>query len=52
MKEKDTVSKKEKRKIDKTKLATKIIAGFMCALMIGSILYTFVYYMIRLASQK
>lgn len=52
MKEKNTENKKEKKKIDKTKLATRIIAGIMCFLMVGSILYTFIYYMIRLASQK
>ena len=45
MKEKTT----EKKKIDKTKLATRVIAGIMCALMIGSILYTFVYYLVRMA---
>ncbi len=47
MKEKSTETKKERRKIDKTKLAIRIIAGVMCALMIGSILYTFIYYIVR-----
>ena len=49
MKEKATETKKERKKIDKTKLATRIIAGVMCFLMLGSILYTFIYYMVKLA---
>jgi len=52
MKEKTTDNKKEKKKLDKSKLATRIIAGIMCALMIGSILYTFIYYMVKLATQN
>ena len=43
MKEKKT----EKKKIDKGRIATRIIAGIMAILMILGICFTFIYYLIR-----
>ena len=37
-----------KKKIDKSKLFGKILAGIMAGLMLLSICFTFIYYLIRL----
>ena len=39
---------KNKKKIDKMGVATKIIAGLMAFFMVGSVISCFVYYLIRL----
>lgn len=38
----------EKKKIDKSKILTKIIAGIMALLMVLGICFTFIYYIIRM----
>ncbi len=38
---------KEKRKLDKGKLATRIIAAVMAGLMVLGTVYTFIYYIIN-----
>ena len=38
----------EKRKIDKSKIITRIIAGVMALLMVLGICFTFIYYLIRM----
>lgn len=38
----------QKRKIDKSKIFGRILAGIMAALMILSICFTFIYYLIRM----
>jgi len=37
----------QKRKIDKSKLVTRILAGIMVALMLLGACFTFIYYLIR-----
>lgn len=39
---------KEKKRIDKNKLFTKIIAGIMAILMVLGICFTLIYYLIRM----
>lgn len=39
---------KEKKKIDKTKIITRIIAAAMAVLMVLGICFTFIYYVIRM----
>lgn len=39
---------KNKKKIDKSKLFTKIIAGLMVILMLAGMFYTLIYYLIRM----
>ncbi len=46
MKEKN-VKSESKRKIDKMRIATKIIAGLMAFFMIGGVLASLIYYLIR-----
>ena len=41
-------NKIEKKKIDKNKIVTRIIAGTMAALMVLGICFTFIYYIIRM----
>lgn len=41
-------NKIEKKKIDKTKIITRIIAGIMAVLMVLGICFTFIYYVIRM----
>lgn len=38
---------KEKKKIDKSKIFTKIMAGLMAILMLFGICMTFIYYLIK-----
>lgn len=38
----------EKKKIDKSKLFTRILAGIMAGLMVLSICFTVIYYLIRM----
>ena len=45
---KKEVKNVEKKKIDKMRIATKIIAGIMALLMILGIGASFIYYMIRM----
>lgn len=40
--------KMEKKKIDKSRLFTRIIAGIMAGLMVLGICFTFIYYLIRM----
>lgn len=40
--------KTEKKKIDKSKVFTKVIAGIMAGLMLLGICFTFIYYLIRM----
>lgn len=40
--------KTEKRKIDKSKLFTRILAGIMAGLMILGMCFTLIYYLIRM----
>ena len=39
---------KSKKKVDKMRIVTKIIAGLMAFLMVGSVIIGLVYYLIRL----
>ena len=39
---------KEKKKIDKTKIITRIIAATMAVLMVLGICFRFIYYLIRM----
>ena len=39
---------KEKKRIDKTKIITRIIAATMAILMVLGICFTFIYYLIRM----
>lgn len=45
---KESEKKMEKKKIDKSRLATKIIAAVMAGLMVLGICFTFIYYLIRM----
>lgn len=38
----------EKKKIDKSKIATRIIAGIMAALMVLGICFTLIYYLVKM----
>ena len=42
------VKNENKRKIDKMGIATKIIAGIMAFFMIGGVVASFVYYLLRM----
>lgn len=42
------VKKMEKKKIDKSRLFTRIIAAIMAGLMVLGICFTFIYYLIRM----
>lgn len=42
----------EKRKIDKRKLATRIMAGFLALLMVGGIVGSSIYYLINYVIKK
>lgn len=39
---------KEKRKIDKSKLFTRILAGIMVGLMLLGVSFTLIYYLVRM----
>ena len=45
---KEKIKNENKKKIDKMRIATKIIASIMAFLMIGGLAASFVYYLIRM----
>ena len=45
---KENVNNEKKKKIDKMGIATKIIAGLMAFFMIGGVLASLVYYLLRM----
>lgn len=48
----DKIEKTEKRKVDKSKIATRVMAGFLALLMVVGTVGSFAYYLVNYVIKK